>query len=84
MAVRAQRVAAADSIGSLGDKEFMLMRQIDEQKRQIAEQEKLVLPLRPPVGLRRTALTAFYWRGGPRSKGKSKISPVPPPRRIPR
>jgi uncharacterized protein involved in exopolysaccharide biosynthesis len=29
-------------IGALGDKEFMLVRQIDEQKRQIAEQEKLV------------------------------------------
>jgi protein tyrosine kinase modulator len=41
-AVRAQRLAAADSIGALGDKEFMLIRQIDEQKRQIAEQEKLV------------------------------------------
>ncbi|HKQ91695.1 MAG TPA: Wzz/FepE/Etk N-terminal domain-containing protein [Blastocatellia bacterium] len=40
--VRAQRLAAADSIGSLGDREFMLARQIDEQKRQIAEQEKLV------------------------------------------
>jgi uncharacterized protein involved in exopolysaccharide biosynthesis len=41
-AVRAQRLAAADSIGALGDKEFMLARQIDEQKRQITEQEKLV------------------------------------------
>jgi uncharacterized protein involved in exopolysaccharide biosynthesis len=41
-AVRAQRLATADSIGSLGDREFMLRRQIDEQKRQIAEQEKLV------------------------------------------
>ncbi|HEU0186245.1 MAG TPA: hypothetical protein VFS27_13070 [Blastocatellia bacterium] len=41
-AVRAQRLAAADSIGSLGDREYMLRRQIDEQKRQIAEQEKLV------------------------------------------
>src|SRR5262247_513284 len=41
-AVRAQRLAATDSIGSLGDKEFMLIRQKDEQKRQIAEQEKLV------------------------------------------
>ncbi|HEV2663894.1 MAG TPA: hypothetical protein VG324_03240, partial [Blastocatellia bacterium] len=39
---RAQRLAATDSIGALGDKEFMLVRQIDEQKRQIAEQEKLV------------------------------------------
>jgi uncharacterized protein involved in exopolysaccharide biosynthesis len=46
-AVRAQRLAATDSIGSLGDKEFMLMRQIGEQKRQIAEQEKLVSSLPP-------------------------------------
>jgi uncharacterized protein involved in exopolysaccharide biosynthesis len=46
-AVRAQRLATADSIGSLGDKEFMLKRQIDEQKRQIAEQEKLVSSVAP-------------------------------------
>jgi protein tyrosine kinase modulator len=46
-AVRAQRLAAADSLGSLGDKEFMLTRQIDEQKRQIAEQEKLVSSVSP-------------------------------------
>src|SRR5262245_29586423 len=46
-AVRAQRLAAADSIGSLGDKEFMLVRQLDEQKRQIAEQEKLVSSVAP-------------------------------------
>ena len=46
-AVRAQRLAAADSIGSLGDREFMLARQIDEQKRQIAEQEKLVSSAAP-------------------------------------
>jgi len=46
-AVRAQRLAAADSIGSLGDKEFMLIRQIDEQKRQIAEQEKLISTTAP-------------------------------------
>src|SRR5262244_1901136 len=46
-AVRAQRLAAADSIGSLGDREFMLIRQIDEQKRQIAEQEKLVSSAAP-------------------------------------
>src|SRR5262249_60339959 len=44
---RAQRLAAADSIGALGDKEFMLSRQIDEQKRQIAEQEKLVSSAAP-------------------------------------
>ena len=46
-AVRAQRLAATDSIGALGDKEFMLMQQIDEQKRQIAEQEKLVSSTAP-------------------------------------
>jgi uncharacterized protein involved in exopolysaccharide biosynthesis len=46
-AVRAQRLAAADSIGALGDKEYMLIRQIDEQKRQIAEQEKLVSSAAP-------------------------------------
>jgi uncharacterized protein involved in exopolysaccharide biosynthesis len=46
-AVRAQRIASADSIGALGDKEFMLMRQIDDQKRQIAEQEKLVSSAAP-------------------------------------
>ena len=46
-AVRAQRFAATDSIGALGDKEFMLMQQIDEQKRQIAEQEKLVSSTAP-------------------------------------
>src|SRR5882672_10026786 len=46
-AVRAQRLAATDSIGALGDKEFMLIRQIDEQKRQIAEQEKLVSSAAP-------------------------------------
>ncbi|HEU0180141.1 MAG TPA: hypothetical protein VFV58_38380 [Blastocatellia bacterium] len=46
-AVRAQRLAAADSLDALGDKEFMLTRQIDEQKRQIAEQEKLVSSTAP-------------------------------------
>jgi uncharacterized protein involved in exopolysaccharide biosynthesis len=46
-AVRAQRLATADSIGALGDKEFMLIRQIDEQKRQIAEQEKLISSAAP-------------------------------------
>jgi protein tyrosine kinase modulator len=39
-AVRAQRLTISSSIDSLDDKEFMLERQIDEQKRQIAEQEK--------------------------------------------
>src|SRR5215470_16762501 len=38
--VRAQRLTIAESINSLDDKEFMLERQIDEQRRQIAEQEK--------------------------------------------
>jgi len=46
-AVRAQRLATADSLGALGDKEFMLIRQIDEQKRQIGEQEKLVSSVAP-------------------------------------
>ncbi|HEY7180305.1 MAG TPA: hypothetical protein VIC84_02750, partial [Blastocatellia bacterium] len=50
-AVRAQRLAAADSIGALGDKEFLLTRQIDEQKRQIAEQEKLVSSAAPAARL---------------------------------
>jgi uncharacterized protein involved in exopolysaccharide biosynthesis len=50
-AVRAQRLAAADSIGALGDKEYMLIRQIDEQKRQIAEQEKLISSTAPASGL---------------------------------
>jgi uncharacterized protein involved in exopolysaccharide biosynthesis len=50
-AVRAQRLAAADSIGALGDKEFTLTRQIDEQKRQIAEQEKLVSSAAPAARL---------------------------------
>src|SRR5262245_13186563 len=41
-AVREQRLTIANSIDSLDDKEFILERQIDEQKRQIAEQEKQV------------------------------------------
>ena len=40
-ATSAQRLATADSIDSLSDKEFMLERQLDEQKRQVVEQEKL-------------------------------------------
>jgi uncharacterized protein involved in exopolysaccharide biosynthesis len=48
---RAQHLAAANSIDSLSDKEFMLERQIDEQKRQIAEQEKLVSSAGPASGL---------------------------------
>ena len=50
-AVRAQRLAAASSIDSIVDKEFMLERQIDEQKRQITEQEKLVSSAAPASGL---------------------------------
>jgi uncharacterized protein involved in exopolysaccharide biosynthesis len=46
-AVHVQRLAATDSIGALGDREFMLTRQIDEQKRQIAEQEKLISSAAP-------------------------------------
>jgi len=46
-ALRAQRLVATDSLGALGDKEFMLKRQIDEQKRQIAEQEKLISSTAP-------------------------------------
>ncbi|HEY9435935.1 MAG TPA: hypothetical protein VI260_31130 [Blastocatellia bacterium] len=49
--VRAQRLAAADSIYSLSDKEFMLERQTDEQKRQITEQEKLVSSAAPASGM---------------------------------
>src|SRR5215475_11551163 len=50
-AARAQRLAASDSIGALGDKEFTLTRQIDEQKRQIAEQQKLVSSAAPAARL---------------------------------
>jgi uncharacterized protein involved in exopolysaccharide biosynthesis len=50
-AASAQRLATADSIASLSDKEFMLERQMDEQKRQIAEQEKLVRSAAPVNGL---------------------------------
>jgi len=49
--VRAQRLSISDSIDSLDDKEFMLERQIDEQRRQIAEQEKLVNSAAPANGL---------------------------------
>jgi protein tyrosine kinase modulator len=51
LAVRAQRLSISDSIESLGGKEFMLERQIDEQKRQIAEQEKQVGPAAIASGL---------------------------------
>jgi uncharacterized protein involved in exopolysaccharide biosynthesis len=53
--IRAQRLAAAGSIESLVDKEFMLERQIDEQKRQITEQEKLVSSAAPVSGLAATS-----------------------------
>src|SRR5215813_7471413 len=49
--VRAQRLTIAESIESLDDKEFMLERQIDEQRRQIAQQEKLVNSAAPANGL---------------------------------
>lgn len=41
-AARAQRIAAASSIETLTDKQFALGQQIEEQKRQIAEQQKIV------------------------------------------
>src|SRR5262249_8413849 len=50
-AVHAQRLTISSSIDSLDDKEFMLERQIDEQKRQIAEQEKQVSSAKPANGL---------------------------------
>lgn len=40
--IRAQRAAAQSSVETLVDKQFVLEQQIAEQKRQIAEQEKLV------------------------------------------
>jgi uncharacterized protein involved in exopolysaccharide biosynthesis len=40
--IRAQRAAALSSVESLVDKQFVLEQQIAEQKRQIADQEKLV------------------------------------------
>ena len=83
-AVRAQRLAAADSIGTLGDKEFVLMRQIDEQKRQIAEQEKLVRSAAPASRLATNSAYGVLLARRAEVEGKSKISPVPPPRRIPR
>jgi hypothetical protein len=42
IAARAQRITTLNLVDSLSDREFTLERQIDEQKRQIAEQEKLV------------------------------------------
>jgi uncharacterized protein involved in exopolysaccharide biosynthesis len=41
-AIRAQRLAAASTIETLTDKQFALQQQIEEQKRQIAEQQKIV------------------------------------------
>lgn len=40
--IRAQRAAAQTSVEALADKQFVLEQQIAEQKRQIAEQDKLV------------------------------------------
>ncbi len=40
--IRAERLAAASSVESLEDKKYALERQVEEQKRQIAEQQKLV------------------------------------------
>src|SRR5262249_2789366 len=57
LAANAQRLTTADSIDSLSDKEFMYERQIDEQKRQIAEQEKLL----------KSAATAAATASGPAS-----------------
>jgi uncharacterized protein involved in exopolysaccharide biosynthesis len=50
-AVRAQRLNTANMIDALSDKEFTIERQIDEQKKQIAEQEKLVRGSKPTSGL---------------------------------
>src|SRR5262245_2086439 len=50
-AVHAQRLNISSSIDSLDDKEFMLERQIDEQKRQITEQEKQASSATPANGL---------------------------------
>jgi len=51
---RSQRLAAANLIDSLSDKEFMLERQIDEQQRLIGEQEKLVRSAAAASGLQAT------------------------------
>ena len=40
--IRAQRAAAESSVETLTDRQFVLEQQINEQKRQIAEQERLV------------------------------------------
>jgi uncharacterized protein involved in exopolysaccharide biosynthesis len=50
-AVRTQRLTIANSLDSLSDKEFTLERQIDDQRRQIAEQEKQVNSSAPVNGL---------------------------------
>src|SRR5262249_30641898 len=49
--VRAQLLVTANLMDSLGDREFMLVRQIEEQKRQITEQEKLVTSAAPASGI---------------------------------
>ncbi len=48
--IRAQRLAAASAIEMLSNKEYSLERQIDEQNRQISEQEKLVRAAAPISG----------------------------------
>lgn len=52
-----QRLAASSSIETLSNKEYALERQIDEQSRQIVEQEKLVKAAQPAVG---TATSGAY------------------------
>ena len=49
--VRAQRLTTANLIDSLSDREFVLERQIDEQQRRIAEQEKQLNSAAPANGL---------------------------------
>jgi uncharacterized protein involved in exopolysaccharide biosynthesis len=49
-AIRAQRLDTTNSIDALSDKELALERKIDEQKRQIAEEEKLINSAKPSIG----------------------------------
>src|SRR5262249_53537725 len=56
-AVRAQRLAVANALDSLGAEEFMLERALEEEGRQIAEQEKLIKSPAPASGL--TANSAY-------------------------
>ncbi len=50
-ALRAQRITTSNLIESISDREFTLERQIDEHRRQIADQEKLVNNSSPSNGL---------------------------------